>query len=93
MRQSSSIKYRVGIIGAGTAGLATAIVFVRSGHRVQVFEKHSALAAIDAGLLIQPQHVRALSDLGVRDEFDAASVPIDRVLGKNHRDSRLVDIA
>jgi 2-polyprenyl-6-methoxyphenol hydroxylase-like FAD-dependent oxidoreductase len=85
-------KLRIGIIGAGTAGLATAIAFARSGHHVQVFEKHPALATFGAGLLIQPQGVRALSDLGLRDEFEAASVPIDRLLGKNHRGWRLVDI-
>lgn len=84
---------RVGIIGAGTAGLATAIAFARSGHSVQVFEKHPFLAALGAGLLIQPQGVRAMSDLGVREEFESASVPIDRLLGKNHRGWRLVDIA
>lgn len=93
MKQSASGKHRIGIVGAGTAGLATAIAFARSGHHVQVFEKHPALATLGAGLLIQPQGVRALSDLGVRDEFESVSVPIDRLLGKNHRDWRLVDIA
>lgn len=91
--QTHAKKLRVGIIGAGTAGLATAIAFARSGHSVQVFEKHPSLATLGAGLLIQPQGVRALSDLGVRDEFESASVPIDRLLGKNHRGWRLVDIA
>ena len=86
-------KLRIGIIGAGTAGLATAIAFTRSGHSVRVFEKHAALATLGAGLLIQPQGVSALSELGVGAEFEAASVPIDRLLGKSHRDWRLVDIA
>jgi 2-polyprenyl-6-methoxyphenol hydroxylase-like FAD-dependent oxidoreductase len=86
-------KLRIGIIGAGTAGLATAIAFARSGHQVQVFEKHPALATLGAGLLIQPQGVRALTELGVGDEFEAVSVPIDQLLGKNHRGWRLVDVA
>lgn len=93
MKQSTAGKHRIGIIGAGTAGLASAIAFARSGHHVQVFEKHPALATLGAGLLIQPQGVRALSELGVRDEFASASVPIDRLLGKSHRGWRLVDIA
>jgi 2-polyprenyl-6-methoxyphenol hydroxylase-like FAD-dependent oxidoreductase len=92
MTQTTMKKHRIGIIGAGTAGLAAAIAFARTGHSVHVFEKHPALATLGAGLLIQPQGVRALSDLGVRDEFGAASVPIDRLLGKNHRGWRLVDI-
>lgn len=93
MRQPASGGHRIGIVGAGTAGLATAIAFARSGHRVQVFEKHLALATLGAGLLIQPQGVRALSELGVRDEFESASVPVDRLLGKSHRGWRLVDVA
>jgi 2-polyprenyl-6-methoxyphenol hydroxylase-like FAD-dependent oxidoreductase len=93
MRQSRSEKLRIGIVGAGTAGLATAIAFARTGHEVQVFEKHPALATLGAGLLIQPQGVRALAELGLREEFESASVPIDRLLGKNHRSWRLVDLA
>ncbi|MBS0309674.1 MAG: FAD-dependent monooxygenase [Proteobacteria bacterium] len=93
MQQATSAQLRIGIVGAGTAGLATAIAFARSGHHVQVFEKHPSLATLGAGLLIQPQGVRALSELGVRDEFNAASVPIDRLLGKNQRGWRLVDVA
>ncbi len=92
MRQSGSDKLRIGIIGAGTAGLATAIAFAQTGHHVQVFEKHRALATMGAGLLIQPQGVRALSELGLRDEFESVSVPIDRLLGKCHRDWRIVDL-
>ncbi len=93
MKPPAAGKLRVGIVGAGTAGLATAIAFARAGHQVQVFEKHPTLATLGAGLLIQPQGVRALSELGVGAEFEAASVPIDRLLGKNHRGWRLVDVA
>ncbi len=92
MRQLGLGSLRIGIIGAGTAGLATAIAFAQTGHHVQVFEKHPALATMGAGLLIQPQGVRALSELGLRDEFESVSVPIDRLLGRNHRDWRLVDL-
>ena len=56
---------QIGIIGAGTAGLAAAIAFARAGHRVQVFEKHPSMASIGAGLLVQPQGVAALFALGV----------------------------
>lgn len=83
----------VGIIGAGTAGLATAIALARAGHAVTVFEKHGALAPLGAGLLIQPQGVAALEELGVGAAFGAASVPVTRLLGTCHRDWTLVDIA
>jgi 2-polyprenyl-6-methoxyphenol hydroxylase-like FAD-dependent oxidoreductase len=84
---------RIGIVGAGTAGLAAAIALARSGHAVQVFEKHRALATLGAGLLIQPQGVEALKVLGVGAAFDAASVPVERLHGVCHRNWTLVDIA
>ncbi len=85
-------KYRIGIVGAGTAGLATAIAFARLGHEVEVFEKHPALATLGAGVLIQPQGVAALDDLGVGPAFEAASVPIGALVGLNQRGWKLVDI-
>lgn len=86
-------RLRIGIIGAGTAGLATAIAFGRDGHEVHLFEKHPSLATLGAGLLIQPQGVAALIALGVGREFLAASVPVDHLVGKNHRQWTLIDIA
>jgi 2-polyprenyl-6-methoxyphenol hydroxylase-like FAD-dependent oxidoreductase len=85
-------RYRIGIVGAGTAGLATAIAFARSGHQVEVFEKHPSLAPLGAGVLIQPQGVAALDDLGVGPAFQAASVPIQQLVGLCERGWTLVDI-
>ncbi|KQP17854.1 NAD(P)/FAD-dependent oxidoreductase [Pseudorhodoferax sp. Leaf267] len=83
---------RIGIAGAGPAGLATALALAGEGHQVEVFEKHPAIAPLGAGLLIQPQGLHALGALGVRPAFDAASVPIHRLLGTSHRGWRVVDI-
>ncbi|MCC2973973.1 NAD(P)/FAD-dependent oxidoreductase [Massilia sp. IC2-476] len=93
MLQSKRKGCRVGIVGAGTAGLATAIGLARHGHEVHVFEKHPSLATLGAGVLIQPQGVAAIGDLGVGPAFEAASVPIERLVGLNHRGWKLVDIA
>jgi 2-polyprenyl-6-methoxyphenol hydroxylase-like FAD-dependent oxidoreductase len=84
--------FEVGIIGAGTAGLAAAIAFARAGHAVTVFEKHESLSPLGAGLLIQPQGVAALDALGVGVALRAASVPVDRLLGTCHRDWRIIDV-
>ena len=84
---------RVGIVGAGTAGLAAAVALARAGHSLTVFEKHAAMAPLGAGLLIQPQGVAALDALGVGAAFHAASVPVTRLLGSCHRNWTLVDIA
>lgn len=90
--QQPSTKLNIGIAGAGPAGLATAIALSQQGHRIEVFEKHPTLEPLGAGLLIQPQGLRALEELGVRRAFDDVSVPIRRLLGTNHRAWRVVDI-
>ena len=82
----------IGIVGAGTAGLAAAIALARIGHRVTVFEKHAAMAPLGAGVLIQPQGVAALDMLGVGRAFRGASVPVTGLLGTCHRSWTLVDI-
>jgi 2-polyprenyl-6-methoxyphenol hydroxylase-like FAD-dependent oxidoreductase len=90
MPKSNSIS--VGIVGAGTAGLAAAIALARAGHRVTVFEKHASMAPLGAGVLIQPQGVAALDMLGVGNAFHGASVPVKGLLGTCHRNWKLVDI-
>lgn len=90
MLPNSNLK--IGIVGAGTAGLASAIALARAGHAVTVFEKHPSLTSLGAGLLIQPQGIAALDALGVGAAFHAASVPVTRLLGTCHRNWTLVDI-
>jgi len=89
---SASVKHRIGIVGAGTAGLATAIAFAQAGHAVDVFEKHPSLATLGAGVLIQPQGVAALDELGVGQAFEAISVPIERLVGQCERGWTLIDV-
>ena len=92
MPASPVTRHHIGIVGAGTAGLATAIAFARAGHAVDVFEKHPSLATLGAGVLIQPQGVAALDELGVGAAFEAISVPIERLVGRCERGWTLVDI-
>jgi 2-polyprenyl-6-methoxyphenol hydroxylase-like FAD-dependent oxidoreductase len=92
MSASPAKRLHIGVIGAGTAGLATAIAFARAGHTVDVFEKHPALATLGAGVLMQPQGVAALDELGVGAAFNAISLPIDRLVGQCERGWTLVDI-
>jgi len=89
---SNNTPLGVGIVGAGTAGLAAAIALARDGHRVTVFEKHPGMAPLGAGVLIQPQGITALDMLGVGAAFRGASVPVTRLLGMSHRHWTLVDI-
>lgn len=84
MMMPKSKHLTIGIVGAGTAGLACAIALARLGHAVTVFEKHASLRPLGAGLLIQPQGIAALEALGVGAAFQAASVPVTRLLGTCH---------
>ncbi|MFX8281866.1 NAD(P)-binding protein, partial [Acinetobacter baumannii] len=75
----------IGIAGAGNAGLAAAIAFARQGHDVHVYEKHPQLTTMGAGLLIQPQGIRALEALGMGRELEGIGAPINRLIGLSHR--------
>lgn len=55
------------IIGAGTAGLATAILLARQGHDITIFEQVDELAPVGAGLLLQPAGLAVFEHLGVLD--------------------------
>lgn len=53
------------IIGAGTAGLATAALLARQGFQVSIFEKAQHLDPVGAGLLLQPAGLAVFEHLGV----------------------------
>lgn len=55
----------VAIIGAGIAGLCTAIAFAKFGAKVVIFEKAIELGEIGASLQLSPNATRILSDLNL----------------------------
>ena len=55
----------IAIIGAGTAGLAAAIVLAWQGHHISIFEHVEALSPVGAGLLLQPAGLAVFAHLGV----------------------------
>lgn len=56
------------IIGAGTAGLATAILLAREGNQVTIFEQVDELSPVGAGLLLQPASLAVFEHIGVLDQ-------------------------
>lgn len=56
---------RIAIIGAGTAGLAAAIILARQGHQISIFESVDDLSPVGAGLLLQPAGLAVFAHLGV----------------------------
>nr|HQV23107.1 FAD-dependent oxidoreductase [Agitococcus sp.] len=55
----------IAIIGAGTAGLAAAIVLARQGHHITIYEAVEELSPVGAGLLLQPAGLAVFAHLGV----------------------------
>lgn len=56
------------IVGAGTAGIASAILLAKQNIRVTIFEKVSTLEPVGAGLLLQPAGLAVFEHLGILED-------------------------
>lgn len=63
---------RILVIGAGIAGLATAVALRRAGHDAMVIEQRENETAAGAGISIWPNALAALDALGLGDQVRAA---------------------
>ncbi|MDP2118278.1 MAG: FAD-dependent monooxygenase [Hoeflea sp.] len=59
--------HTITIVGAGIAGLATALAFAARGHEVDIVEQAQALSEVGAGLQVSPNASRILIELGLGD--------------------------
>ncbi len=66
---------RIGIIGAGIAGLVAAAALQSDGHRVRVFERRSAVNPVGAGLSLFGNAFAALRTVGLADAVEALASP------------------
>lgn len=73
---------RIAVIGAGTAGLASAAFLKQGGHYVTVYEKFDAPKSLGAGLLLQPTGLAVLARLGLDQEVIAQGSIIHQLYGK-----------
>jgi 2-polyprenyl-6-methoxyphenol hydroxylase-like FAD-dependent oxidoreductase len=67
----------VGVVGAGAAGLATAILLAEAGAEVVVYEAKPTLGALGSGITLQGNALRAFDRLGIWDEVRARSFSFD----------------
>ena len=67
MASTTAGRLRIGIVGAGIAGLALAAALRARGHGVEVYDKAPRLLPVGAGIAIAPNGVRALTRLGLAD--------------------------
>jgi 2-polyprenyl-6-methoxyphenol hydroxylase-like FAD-dependent oxidoreductase len=77
------------VIGAGIAGLATAIALQRAGRDVLVLERAPQLCEIGAGISLWPNAVKALRRLGVGDAVEAAGAPAHDAAFRSWRGAQL----
>lgn len=80
----------IAIIGAGPAGLATALMLSRQGHHVTVFERFEAALPVGSGLMLQPTGLSVLASLGLVDAICALGARIDRLRGADATNGRTV---
>lgn len=83
---------QIAVVGAGTAGAASAALLARAGHAVTVFERVPDPRPVGAGILLQPTGQVVLARLGVLGEVVARSSPIDRLTAVRHGGKPLVDL-
>lgn len=60
-------QFKILIIGAGIAGLSTAISLRRSGHNVTVLERHPSCQALGGPVGLSTNATRVLISYGMRD--------------------------
>lgn len=63
----------IDIVGGGVAGIACAIALTQEGVDVSVHERHAEPSTLGAGVVLWPNAVFVLDQLGVLDEVAAAS--------------------
>lgn len=85
-------RQRIAVIGAGTAGLATALLLARQGHEITLIERAPALAAAGAGILLQPSGLGVLSKLGCLDALLRCGQRIDGLYGQTRRGRKIMQV-
>jgi 2-polyprenyl-6-methoxyphenol hydroxylase-like FAD-dependent oxidoreductase len=82
--------FRVGIVGFGVAGAATAYLLARDGHAVTLLERAPAVEPIGAGVLLQCSGQEVLRHLGVLDRVLEHAAPIDELHARHSGGRTLV---
>lgn len=80
----------IAIAGCGPAGLATALLLHREGHRITIFERFDVPKPVGSGLMIQPTGLAVLDALGVGDDIRLKGARVDRLFGQTGASGRTV---
>ncbi len=82
----------IAVVGAGVAGLATALACARAGHRVQVFEQVREFAPVGAGIQLGPNATRVLHGLGLESALRAVAAFPAELQVRSGIDARLLGV-
>jgi salicylate hydroxylase len=80
----------IGVAGCGPAGLASALMLARDGHRVRLYERFEAPRPVGSGLILQPAGLAVLRALGLAAAAEAAGAAIERLTGSVEPSGRVV---
>ncbi|MET4895877.1 NAD(P)/FAD-dependent oxidoreductase [Sphingomonadaceae bacterium jetA1] len=83
-------RYDIAIAGCGPAGLATALLLHRDGHRVTLFERFNTPRPVGSGLMIQPTGFAVLRELGLAQKLLDHGARIARLHGQAGQRGRVV---
>ena len=83
---------RVGIVGAGTAGAAVAILLARQGAEVSVFERVHEPKPVGAGIMLQPTGQAVLARMGLLQPIAERGARIDRLWFRTPSGRTIVDL-
>ncbi|MFN3661737.1 FAD-dependent oxidoreductase [Yoonia sp.] len=85
---------RIGIAGAGVAGLAAAALLGREGHDITLIDQFGAPRAVGSGLVIQPVGLAVL-DLIAAGPSPALGLgaPLTRMVGHNLSGRKVLDVS
>jgi 2-polyprenyl-6-methoxyphenol hydroxylase-like FAD-dependent oxidoreductase len=83
---------RVGVVGCGIGGMASAAILAQDGAEVTVFERFSAPAPVGAGLLLQPSGLSTLARMDLIDHVISRGGPVFRVHGRTADGDTVLDL-
>lgn len=84
---------RIGVVGLGTAGAATACLLAGRGHEVTVVERAEAPGPVGAGIWLQALGQQVLDRLDLLAPLQEVSRPVSRVESVTEPGRRLLDLS